>query len=101
MTFVFVEIVQRETTTYLESESGEEHCSTHKRHIRHRSVHDYGTDRKLSTNSLEKSQLHCENDVLGISPVNDRFRETFGYRKYRLGDKSSHYDDEAARSVTK
>lgn len=38
-------------------------------------------------------------DQLAVLPVNDRFQEALDYRKYRLADNSSHYDNKVAQSV--
>lgn len=47
------------------------------------------------------SRRHQEKEWLAIRPVNDRFQESSDYWTYLFVDKSSHYDEELARSLAK
>lgn len=72
-----------------------------KRHERHSRARDSATDSELSIDCHKKSRSRGDKELWVIFPVNDRFRKVSDYRRYRLADKSSLYDDEVARSVSR
>lgn len=72
--------------------------STHKRHINYSRALKSGTDSDSCAVRQEKALRIYNKDLLVVCLVEYFFLEPRNYRTYRLVDRSSHYDDEAAWS---
>lgn len=88
--------------SHSESESEDEGHSAHEWHTYHRRGRDSRTDSESLNPCPKRTRHRRDNEKPVAQRVNDRFWKAFlDYRTTLLADKSSHYNDEVARNVSR
>lgn len=73
----------------------------HKQHFHYSRARNSGIESTSWFVCHKKFRRHCDKDLPVICPVDDCFQKGPDYRKKRVADASSHYDDDIARRIAK